>query len=339
MGRGLKKLFLLYIACLSACCAAAQDVQYTQQYANRLYLNPAFAGINSGWSVALSHRKQWPALNGSFITNSLAAYLRIPDSKSAISLLLQQDRAGIGGLQKLQGSLAYAYHTNISSSWSASAGLQASVASLRVNYGNLVFGDQLSDNGMVAVTSAEVNQFQPNTYVDFTVGGLVYSDQFWAGLTAAHLNKPSYGFGEQTELPLRFTAIAGYKFYARSYVEQGNLFELSFSPTATYIHQQSSKRLDLGLYTNYTPLTLGFIYKGVPVIGGTNQDQSLSVIAGLQLKQLKVGFSHDVGLKGLSREVGGTNEISLIFERRAINNLFRSRLSDKFNRNIVCPAF
>lgn len=317
----------------------AQDVQYTQQYANRLYLNPAFAGLDRTWSATLSHRKQWPALNGSFITNSLAADFRIPDSKSAISLLLQQDRAGIGGLQKLQASLGYAYHTNISTGWSASAGLQASIASLSVNYDNLVFGDQLSDNGMVALSSAEANNFQPTTYADFSVGGLVYSDQLWAGLTATHLNKPAYGLGQQAELPLRFTAIAGYKFYARSYIERGNLFELSFTPTATYVHQQSSKRLDLGLYTNYTPLTLGVIYKGVPVTGGTNQDQSLSVIAGLQIKQFQLGFSHDVGLKGLSKQAGGTNEISLIFERSDINNLFKSRLSGKFNRNIVCPAF
>ncbi|MCX2740580.1 PorP/SprF family type IX secretion system membrane protein [Pontibacter anaerobius] len=339
MGAGFKKILLMCTACLWACCAVAQDVQYTQQYANRLYLNPAFAGLDHSWSVGLSHRKQWPALNGSFITNALAADLRIPDSKSAISLLLQQDRAGVGGLKKLQAGLGYAYHTNISDSWAMSAGLQASITRLNLDYDNLVFGDQLSDNGMVALTSAEVNEFEPNTYADFTVGGLVYSDQVWAGITAAHLNQPTYKLGQESELPIRFTAIAGYKFYARSYEEQGRLFELSFTPTATFIDQQSSKRLDIGLYTKYTPLTLGFIYKGVPVVGGTNQDQSLSVIAGLDLTHFRVGFSHEVGLKGLSREVGGTNEVTLVFERADINNLFRSRLKNKINRGIVCPAF
>ncbi|TPE45542.1 PorP/SprF family type IX secretion system membrane protein [Pontibacter mangrovi] len=339
MGAGFKKIFLVYTGLLWTSFALAQDVQYTQQFANRLYLNPAFAGLDHSWSVGLSHRKQWPALNGSFVTNALAADLRLLDSKSAISLLLQQDRAGVGGLKKLQASMGYAYHTNITDNWAISAGLQASMAYLNLDYDNLVFGDQLSDNGMVSVTSAEANQFSPNTYVDFTVGGLAYSKQFWAGLTVAHLNKPTYQLAEETELPMRFTAMAGYKFYARSYEEQGQLFELSFTPTATFIHQQSSKRLDLGLYTKYTPLTLGIIYKGVPVVGGTNQDQSLSVIAGLQLRQLQVGFSHDAGLKGLSREAGGTNEISVVFESAAINNIFNSRPKNKINRGIVCPAF
>lgn len=334
-----KKFLLLGLLCLWAGVAAAQDIPFTQQYANRLYLNPAFAGLDDSWSVALSHRRQWPALNGSFITNSLSADYRLRNTKSAISLLLQQDRAGVGGLKKLQAGLGYAYHTDLNDTWTLSLGLQASMARLSIDFDNLVFGDQLSDNGLVALESAEANRFEPVTYLDFTVGGLFYSDQFWSGLTVTHLNKPAYGLGEEQTLPMRFTAFAGYKFYARAYEQQGNVYELSFSPAATYTQQQNTKRLDVALYTKYTPVTFGLIYKGVPVTGGTIQDQSLSILAGLQLKQLKVGFSHDIGLKGLSKEVGGANEITLIFESDNLSNLFKSRLRHKLNRNIVCPAF
>ena len=335
----LKKIFLLCVCSLGTFIAGAQDMQFTQQYANRLYLNPAFAGINSDWSVALAHRNQWPALNGSFITNQLAADYRLSGTKSAVSLLVQQDRAGVGGLQKWQLSGGYAYHTNLTDKWAMSAGLQASVASLRVNFDNLVFGDQLSDRGQVAVTTAEANRFEPSYYMDFTVGALVYTEQFWAGLTTAHLNRPGYGFEEELELPLRFTAIAGYKFYAKSYEEQGQLFELSFAPTATLIQQKNLTRLDLGIYTIYTPLTLGLIYRGIPVTGGTNHDQTVSIIAGVNLKNFKVGYSHDVGIQGISEEAGGANEISLVFEPADLDNLFKGRSRRKLNRNIVCPAF
>ncbi|MCJ8163787.1 PorP/SprF family type IX secretion system membrane protein [Pontibacter sp. E15-1] len=330
---------MVCVSCLCALAAAGQDVHLTQQYANRLYLNPAFAGINSAWRVALAHRNQWPALNGSFRTSQLTADYRLPDTKSAVSLLVQQDRAGIGGLQKWQLSGGYAYHTNLTENWAMSAGLQASVASLRVSSDNLVFGDQLSDNGLVALTSAEARSFEPGYYLDFTVGGLAYTRQFWVGLTAAHLNRPGYGFNQETELPLRFTAIAGYKFYAKSYEEQGQLFELSFLPTATFIQQQNLTRLDIGLYTIYTPLTLGFIYKGVPMPNGTNQDKTLAVLLGLELQNVRVGYSHDIGLQGFSAEAGGANEISLIFEPAGFKDLFQSRNNHKLNRNIVCPAF
>lgn len=333
------KAFLSCLLLFWSLATMAQDAYFTQQYANRLYLNPAFAGLNHQWSVAAAHRGQWPALNGSFIINQLTADYRFTGKKSAIGLLLQQDRAGIGGLQKLQAGVQYAYHTRLTDQWAFSAGLQGAIASLRVNYDNLVFGDQLSDNGMVAVTSAEANNFEPTTYISFTTGGLVYSDQAWFGLTVAHLNKPAYGFAQKTELPLRFTAIAGYKFYARTSESQGKFFEFSVTPAITYTHQKNLSRTDLGVHTIYTPVSLGLIYKGVPVTGGADQDQALALLAGLQIEQLKIGFSHDVGLKGISRQAGGANEVSVVFEQIDWNLLSRNRFKDKIIQNIVCPAF
>jgi type IX secretion system PorP/SprF family membrane protein len=320
--------------------ATAQDAYFSQQYANRLYLNPAYAGLDHAWSVAVAHREQWPALNGSFRTSQVAADYRLPGKKSAIGMLVQQDKAGIGGLQKLQATAGYAYHAALTQQWALSAGLQASVASLRVNYENLVFGDQLTDNGQVALHSAEANTFAPSHYLSFTAGGLLYTSQFWFGLAAAHLNKPEYGFGATTKLPVRYTANAGYKFYVRAYETQGKLFEFSITPAVTYYQQQNFKRADLGLYTIYTPLTLGLIYKGVPVINSINQDQALAVIAGLQLEQFKIGFSHDVGLKGFSREVGGgANEITLIFEQPYLSRMFKSRSQRKIKHDVACPSF
>ncbi|WP_299818357.1 PorP/SprF family type IX secretion system membrane protein [uncultured Pontibacter sp.] len=335
----IKKVCYCVILCLCCLTALAQETHFTQQYANKLYLNPAFAGLNHSWSATLTHRNQWPALNGSFVTNQFAADYRLENSKSAINLVVHQDRAGVGGLQKLQATAGYAYHTALTDKWAMSVGLQASVASLSINYDNLVFGDQLSDNGQIALTSAEAARFEPRSYASFAVGGLFYADQFWLGLKVANLNRPAYGFEEKTRLPLDFLVNAGYKFYARSYEERGQLFELSFTPSATYIQQNNFRRVDLGLHTIYTPLTLGIIYKGIPVVTGTNQDQALSVIAGLQLEGFKVGFSHDIGLSGLSKQVGGANEITLAFEHLEINNLFGSRRGRKINRSIPCPAF
>ncbi|WP_187263446.1 PorP/SprF family type IX secretion system membrane protein [Pontibacter beigongshangensis] len=334
-----KIVILCYLIFLCSSTAVAQDVNFSQPYASRHYLNPAFTGLGPYWSASVAHRNQWPALNGSFITNQFSADYRLPGTKSGVGLLLQQDRAGVGGLQKLQATGSYAYHTAVTDKWAFSGGLQASVASLRLNYDNLVFGDQLSDNGLVAVTSAEVSNFEPGRYVSFATGGLVYTEQFWFGLTAANLNRPSYGFGQKTALPLRFMATAGYKFYARSYQVQGRLFELSFIPAASYIRDHNFSRADLSIYTIFTPLTLGLIYQGVPVATAANQDQTLAMLVGLQLEQFNIGVSHAIGLKGFSTQAGGATEITLRFEQLDLNKLLRSRDKNKLNQHNPWPSF
>ncbi len=334
-----KSLVFCCLGILGSFSGYTQDASFTQQYANRLYLNPAYAGLNHDWSITAAHRNQWPALNGAFRTNQLAADYRLPNQKGAVMALVQQDKAGIGGLQKVQAALGYAYHTRLTDTWAMSAGLQGSFTSLRVNFDNLVFGDQLDDNGIVAVTSAEAHTFEPTHYLSFAFGGLAYTKQLWIGVTAANLNRPSYGFTQPTRLPLRLTTNVGYKFYARTYENKGRLFELSFLPSITYTHQQNFSRTDLALYTIFTPLTLGLIYKGVPLAGNADQEQALALVVGLQLEQFKIGFSHDTGLQGFSKQAGGANEITLTFERIDFNNMFKSRLARKYNDNIVCPAF
>jgi type IX secretion system PorP/SprF family membrane protein len=338
MRTALKRVFFCLLCSLPGLAAQGQDAHFTQQYANRLYLNPAFSGLGRSWSVAVAHRNQWPSLNGSFITNQLSGDYRFEGTKSAIGLVLQQDKAGIGGLQKLQAALAYAYHTGLTDNLSFSAGLQSSVSSLRVNYDNLVFGDQLTDFGQTALTSAEAQNFDPASYLSFAVGGVLYNNQFWTGLSVSHLNQPTYGFDETTRLPLRFVANAGYKFYLPNSLSRKNA-EFSVSPAVNFTRQQNFSRADLAVYTIYSPLALGLIYKGVPLIGGSDQDQSLGVIAGITLDRLRIGFSHDAGLKGFGRQAGGANEISLVFEQLDLNNLFGGRGGNKINHNIVCPAF
>jgi len=50
--------------------AIAQDPQFTQFYANPLYLNPAFAGTARCPRVTMNYRNQWPVLTGTFVITS-----------------------------------------------------------------------------------------------------------------------------------------------------------------------------------------------------------------------------------------------------------------------------
>ena len=48
----------------------AQDPEFTQFYANPLYLNPAFAGTARCPRVNLNYRNQWPGISGTYVTYS-----------------------------------------------------------------------------------------------------------------------------------------------------------------------------------------------------------------------------------------------------------------------------
>ncbi len=50
--------------------ASAQDPQFTQFYANPIYLNPAFAGSNGCPRLAMNYRNEWPNLTGNYVTYS-----------------------------------------------------------------------------------------------------------------------------------------------------------------------------------------------------------------------------------------------------------------------------
>ena len=50
--------------CIPTQKAYAQDPEFTQFYANPLYLNPAFAGTGRCPRIIMNYRNQWPAISG-----------------------------------------------------------------------------------------------------------------------------------------------------------------------------------------------------------------------------------------------------------------------------------
>lgn len=62
---------LLIFVCVSK--SHAQDPQYSQYYANALYLSPAFAGADQNSRAIFATRYQWPGLDAAFVSNTFSA--------------------------------------------------------------------------------------------------------------------------------------------------------------------------------------------------------------------------------------------------------------------------
>ena len=74
----------------------AQDPEFTQFYANPLYLNPAFAGSMRCPRLAMNYRNQWPAISGNFQTYSVSYDQHLYPLQGGIGAMMYLDRAGNG---------------------------------------------------------------------------------------------------------------------------------------------------------------------------------------------------------------------------------------------------
>ncbi|WBO84028.1 PorP/SprF family type IX secretion system membrane protein [Hymenobacter yonginensis] len=314
-----RRPLLAAVVAVVALPAAAQDLYFAQPYANRLHQNPAFAGLLDDASVTLSYRNQFPTLAGTFTTSQLAADYRLKDQHNSIGLLLNHDRTGGLGYTRFEVGGLYAYQTRLNKALSFSGGLRASYGNQRISYGNLVFGDQLSEDGTTTPTTAEPLDFNPVSYLSVGTGVLLYSQNFWVSVAGHHLNQPDLGFRTQGTLPIRYEVSTGYKHYFLQRTTRQQTREISVTPTAHYVRQGGSERAEAGLYATVTPLTLGAVYRGIPLPGAPRPQQILTAIAGVSVGSFRVGYAYDVALSSLSADLGGAHEITLTL--RAFDSL------------------
>jgi type IX secretion system PorP/SprF family membrane protein len=115
---GCKNLILGVILIISSGITRAQDPEFTQFYANPLYLNPAFAGSNNCPRVALNYRNQWPALSGTFVTTSVSYDQHVDGLYGGLGLMVVSDQAGKGTLNTNRISGIYSYQLKVNREFS-----------------------------------------------------------------------------------------------------------------------------------------------------------------------------------------------------------------------------
>jgi len=109
---------------------AQQDPMVSQYMFNGLYLNPAYAGVRNAPNVTGAFRKQWTALDGAPVTQSLSYDQKIA-SKMGAGLIIVNDKIGVTGQTDFYGD--YSYHLKLARDMSLSLGLRAGVSNYRAN--------------------------------------------------------------------------------------------------------------------------------------------------------------------------------------------------------------
>lgn len=320
---------------------AAQDIQFSQFYANVLYLNPAFAGSTHRTRVIGHQRLQWPGLDAKYITSSVSIDHYFHKANSGIGLMVLRDIQGSNIISSNEISLQYSYELLLTSKLAFRAGAQGTYASRFVNYSYLKFPDQYTVNGFTGQQTQEPFGNNKVSYLDVSVGGILYSDQFWASLSVYHLNTPNQSFygGDVSNLPFKTTFSGGYKFYLspKNYLSKNQDNEITLTPTFTYKAQGKSDQFDLGLYGIYHQMMLGAWYRGIPVKHYNNRLQNNESIVGLigwKIRSLRLSYSYDFTVSKLNiGRTGGSHEINITY---VFNKPIKKT---KPTKKIPCPDF
>jgi len=336
-----KYLFIVIIILGIAYKSSAQDYQFSQFYANILYLNPAFAGSAHKNRVILHQRLQWPSLDARYTTSVVSFDHYFEKTNSGVGIIFTHDVQGGKNISSNDVSLQYSYELSINEKYSFRAGLQAGFVSRYINYSVLTFPDQYSVNGLVSSTSAEPFGNQKKNYLDLSSGGVFYSEKFWVSLAYSHMNTPNQSFyGDNSPLPSKYSLTGGDRFLLKSHSFANSLNENHKSyliPTAQYKSQGKSDQLDLGMYALLNNTMLGVWYRGIPIKNYSKKiinNESIVLLLGYKYKQISMGYSYDFTVSKLTTaKTGGAHEFNITF-------LFGNPKSRKKPlKRIPCPDF
>jgi type IX secretion system PorP/SprF family membrane protein len=338
-----KYIFTLFGLFAMALAAHAQDPQFSQFYAAPLYLSPSFAGSALAPRAVVNYRNQWPGIDASFVTYAASFDYYFPKVNSGVGLLITHDRQGMGGVRSTDIGAQYSYRLQLSENLFFQPGFQLSYVLRDANFFNLTFGDQYNHLGRIdGLQTAEQFTGEYKSYLDFSSGGLLYTERFFLGVSAHHMNRPNQSLiGDVSRLPMKTTIHAGYKIpldqnTATGLAQDVNAPERSITPAILYKMQGKFDQLDVGMYVTYDPMVFGIWYRGLPIKQyepGLNNNDAVIFLLGFRHEALSVGYSYDLTVSNLGPASGGAHELSLTY-------VFNSpQPRNKFAKRIPCPKF
>lgn len=185
----MKKYYLILLCGIVYTHTLSQDPEFTQFYANPLYLNPAFAGTHKCPRLHLNYRNQWPSISGNFVTSSLS-YDQEVDDIGGVGLLLTHDIAA-KTIRTTTISGVYSTSIPINRVFSVRVGFQASLFQKTLDWSKLTFGDMIDPKRGFVHPTQQVQVGGKKSGVDFSGGVLGYTDNYFIGVALHHVTEPN----------------------------------------------------------------------------------------------------------------------------------------------------
>lgn len=299
-----------------------QDHLYSQFFNSPVYLNPALNGQFEGdFRMNLIYRNQYTTSgnNSGYLTASID--YNIPRFGGGVGLLVSHSSEGNAFLNSNSAAAIYSYSVG-SDQYVLSFGLQAGVANRSINYGKLVFDDQIDPVLGVLPgvgSSADALQFNSKYYFDAGAGVNLVVGNFMAGGALMHLNGPSTTFtGTPIKIPVRGTGYLTYRFDLNAGDNIDDDQKSYFIPSVVLYKQSTAQSIAAGIEYKHRAVSAGLWYRN----GGSQGPSAvvLSFIFDIFVskdtgEKFKFGVSHDVPVSGLNYgNTSGSTEGSINYQ-------------------------
>jgi len=143
------------------------------------------------------------------------------------------------------------------------------------------------------------------------MGGLLYSDRYYVGVTLKHMNNPNNTFLPNSDnsyvgLPARFTIHGGYEIDLDGYNNEG--FGSFIAPSVLYTRQAGLSQLNAGALYNREN-----VFGGIWLRHDLSHIDAAIVSVGLRTDWLKMSYSFDLTLSSAQiTRTGGSHEVGVI---------------------------
>ncbi len=328
----MKRAIYIVVFCLICQWSEAQDMQFSQFYANPLYSNPGFTGSTIEHRFTMNYRHQWPNIPGAFEAYHATYDYNASEINSGFGFIFNREDVGSFGLRTNTVAFSYAYRFQIKRQLYLQPGLKIGFAQRSINYSKLIFNDQIESNNPVTL---DENAFAGENvnYPDISTGILLYGENYWFGTSLNHINEPNQSLIANdglSILPMKFMVQGGYRFQLSGPIKK----RLSAKDITTAIHYKAQglyDQFDMGAYYNHEPFVFGFWYRGIPGFKsyepGIQNNDALAVLVGFSIpdRNFRIGYSYDITISRLASNTGGAHEISIIYEAASRRKKRRSR--------------
>jgi type IX secretion system PorP/SprF family membrane protein len=330
-------LFLSMLVCFSFF-ATAQDPHFSQFFSSPLTLNPALTGKFDGTvRIAGNYRNQWPAFNNVYTTSTLSIDFdilkdRLPDyDRWGIGILALTDQAGSGVIKNNYLGISTSYHKSLDEDGFKQLGIgfQGTYGQKRLDRDKFKFEDQLTPFGFTGVTQETFDQNNLDVnYLDVNAG-LLYSmstdasNNFYAGASMYHINRPSQSFmGANWNIATRTTISAG------GYFPVSDILTLHTSGIYQYQNKASETVVGgaLAAVIDKASQQPSNVYGGL----WYRLNDAIIPYIGLEFSGMRIGATYDINVSSLragSQSRGGM-EISIIYIKKPAGF-----------KGIPCPKF